>query len=170
VKDRESLVRALIYPVPDPAFPFLGVHFTRMVKGGVEAGPNAVLSFKREGYRKTDFDLREAWDTFSYPGFWKLAASTGAPAPASSIARSARRRSCMRCSACCPICAWTICTRRRRRARAGDRSRRRAGGRLLDPGAGRRRPRAERAVARRHGVAADRRGDRRRGAPALRLD
>ena len=73
VKDRESLVRALIYPVPDPAFPFLGVHFTRMVKGGVEAGPNAVLSFKREGYRKTDFDLREAWDTFSYPGFWKLA-------------------------------------------------------------------------------------------------
>jgi L-2-hydroxyglutarate oxidase len=73
VKERESLVRALIYPVPDPAFPFLGVHFTRMVKGGVEAGPNAVLSFKREGYRKTDFDLREAWDTFSYPGFWKLA-------------------------------------------------------------------------------------------------
>ncbi len=73
VKERESLVRALIYPVPDPAFPFLGVHFTRMVKGGVEAGPNAVLSFKREGYRKTDFDLRDAWDTFSYPGFWKLA-------------------------------------------------------------------------------------------------
>lgn len=74
VKERESLVKALIYPVPDPAFPFLGVHFTRMVKGGVEAGPNAVLSFKREGYRKTDFDPREAWDTLSYPGFWKLAA------------------------------------------------------------------------------------------------
>lgn len=71
---RASLVRALIYPVPDPAFPFLGVHFTRMVGGGVEAGPNAVLSFKREGYRKTDFDPREAWDTLSYPGFWKLAA------------------------------------------------------------------------------------------------
>ena len=74
VKARESLVKALIYPVPDPAFPFLGVHFTRMVKGGVEAGPNAVLSFKREGYRKTDFDAREFWDTLSYPGFWKLAA------------------------------------------------------------------------------------------------
>jgi L-2-hydroxyglutarate oxidase len=73
VKERESLVKSLIYPVPDPAFPFLGVHFTRMVKGGVEAGPNAVLSFKREGYRKTDFDAREAWDTLSYPGFWRLA-------------------------------------------------------------------------------------------------
>lgn len=73
VKERESLVRSLIYPVPDPAFPFLGVHFTRMVKGGVEAGPNAVLAFKREGYRKTDFDAREAWDTLSFPGFWKLA-------------------------------------------------------------------------------------------------
>jgi len=72
-KARESLVRALIYPVPDPAFPFLGVHFTRMVHGGVEAGPNAVLSFKREGYRRTDFDAREAWDTLSYPGFWRLA-------------------------------------------------------------------------------------------------
>jgi hypothetical protein len=56
------------------AYPFLGVHFTRMVKGGVEAGPNAVLSFKREGYRKTDFNAREAWDTLSYPGFWRLAA------------------------------------------------------------------------------------------------
>jgi len=73
VKEREHLVRALIYPVPDPAFPFLGVHFTRMVHGGVEAGPNAVLSFKREGYRKTDFDARDAWDTLSYGGFWRLA-------------------------------------------------------------------------------------------------
>jgi L-2-hydroxyglutarate oxidase len=73
VKPREYLVKALIYPVPDPAFPFLGVHFTRMIHGGVEAGPNAVLSFKREGYRKTDFDPREAWDTLSYPGFWRLA-------------------------------------------------------------------------------------------------
>ncbi len=70
---RESLVKGLIYPVPDPAFPFLGVHFTRMIRGGVEAGPNAVLSFKREGYRKTDFDAREAWGTLSFPGFWRLA-------------------------------------------------------------------------------------------------
>ncbi len=73
VDGRDSLVRSLIYPVPDPAFPFLGVHFTRMVRGGVEAGPNAVLSFKREGYRKTDFSPAEAWDTLSYPGFWRLA-------------------------------------------------------------------------------------------------
>ncbi len=73
VPARESLVKALIYPVPDPSFPFLGVHFTRMVHGGVEAGPNAVLSFKREGYRRTDFDAREAWDTLSYAGFWRLA-------------------------------------------------------------------------------------------------
>jgi L-2-hydroxyglutarate oxidase len=72
-KEREDLVKALIYPVPDPAFPFLGVHFTRMVKGGVEAGPNAVLSFKREGYRRSDFNPREAWDTLSYGGFWRLA-------------------------------------------------------------------------------------------------
>ena len=72
--DRHDLVKALIYPVPDPAFPFLGVHFTRMIGGGVEAGPNAVLAFRREGYRKTDFDARELWDTLSFPGFWRLAA------------------------------------------------------------------------------------------------
>jgi L-2-hydroxyglutarate oxidase len=72
-REREGLVKSLIYPVPDPAFPFLGVHFTRMVRGGVEAGPNAVLSLKREGYRKTDFDAGEAWNTFSFPGFWRLA-------------------------------------------------------------------------------------------------
>ncbi|MBI1814971.1 MAG: L-2-hydroxyglutarate oxidase [Deltaproteobacteria bacterium] len=71
--ERESLVKALIYPVPDPAFPFLGVHFTRMVHGGVEAGPNAVLSLKREGYRKTDFDARDAWESLTFPGFIRLA-------------------------------------------------------------------------------------------------
>jgi len=69
----EPLVRSLIYPVPDPAFPFLGVHFTRMIRGGVEAGPNAVLSFRREGYAKTDFNVREAWSTVGFPGFWRLA-------------------------------------------------------------------------------------------------
>ena len=73
VPQRQHLVRALIYPVPDPAFPFLGVHFTRMIGGGVEAGPNAVLSLKREGYRKTDFDLGEALQTLGYAGFRKLA-------------------------------------------------------------------------------------------------
>ncbi|HEX4996873.1 MAG TPA: L-2-hydroxyglutarate oxidase [Terriglobia bacterium] len=70
---RQSLVRNLIYPVPDPGFPFLGVHFTRMIGGGVEAGPNAVLALKREGYRKTDADLRDIVDIFSYAGFWKMA-------------------------------------------------------------------------------------------------
>jgi (S)-2-hydroxyglutarate dehydrogenase len=68
-----SLVKGLIYPVPDPAFPFLGVHFTRMIDGSVHAGPNAVLSFKREGYTKTDFNLRDFFEVMTYGGFWKLA-------------------------------------------------------------------------------------------------
>lgn len=73
IASKEHLVRTLIYPVPDPAFPFLGVHFTRMIRGGVEAGPNAVLSLKREGYRKVAFSARDAWGIATYPGFWKLA-------------------------------------------------------------------------------------------------
>jgi len=71
--DAHHLVKHLIYPVPDPAFPFLGVHFTRMVKGGVEAGPNAVLAFGREAYRKTDFNFRDTRETFGWPGFRKVA-------------------------------------------------------------------------------------------------
>jgi L-2-hydroxyglutarate oxidase len=70
---RTSLVRGLIYPVPDPAFPFLGVHFTRMVGGGVEAGPNAVLALKREGYRWGDLCVRDALETLAYRGFRRLA-------------------------------------------------------------------------------------------------
>lgn len=65
-------VKNLIYPVPDPAFPFLGVHFTRMTDGSVECGPNAVFSFKREGYSKTAFSLRDTWDALTYRGTWKL--------------------------------------------------------------------------------------------------
>ena len=72
--ERRFLVRNLIYPVPDPRFPFLGVHFTRMIDSGVHAGPNAVLSFKREGYSRTSFDLRDFLDTMTYSGFWRLAA------------------------------------------------------------------------------------------------
>jgi L-2-hydroxyglutarate oxidase len=72
--ERRSLVRDLIYPVPDPNFPFLGVHFTRMIDGSVHAGPNAVLSMKREGYHRTSFDLRDFIDTMTYGGFWRLAA------------------------------------------------------------------------------------------------
>jgi L-2-hydroxyglutarate oxidase len=70
---RRSLVRNLIYPVPDPAFPFLGVHFTRMIDGRVEAGPNAVLAFKREGYHRLSFSLHDTLETFGYGGFWWLA-------------------------------------------------------------------------------------------------
>ncbi len=65
-------VKNLIYPVPDPAFPFLGVHFTRMINGIVEAGPNAVFSFKREGYGKFDFSLKDTWDALGFGGTWKL--------------------------------------------------------------------------------------------------
>ena len=70
--ERQHLVRHLIYPVPDPKFPFLGVHFTRMIHGGVEAGPNAVLALKREGYKKTDFNLTDALDTLLFPGLWRF--------------------------------------------------------------------------------------------------
>lgn len=73
-KEKEYLVKNLIYPVPDPNFPFLGVHFTRMAKGGVEAGPNAVLAFKREGYKKSDINLSELGETLAWPGFQKVAA------------------------------------------------------------------------------------------------
>ena len=72
-KEKEYLVRNLVYPVPDPNFPFLGVHFTRMMKGGVEAGPNAVLAFRREGYRKTDINLFELAESLAWPGFQKVA-------------------------------------------------------------------------------------------------
>ena len=72
--DAAGLIRNLIYPVPDPAFPFLGVHFTRMIGGGVECGPNAVLAFKREGYRKSDINAWDLLEVLANPGFRKLAA------------------------------------------------------------------------------------------------
>jgi (S)-2-hydroxyglutarate dehydrogenase len=65
-------VKNLIYPVPNPEFPFLGVHFTRMTNGDTECGPNAVFTFKREGYGKTDFSFRDTWDALTYKGTWKL--------------------------------------------------------------------------------------------------
>ncbi|MBM4176271.1 MAG: L-2-hydroxyglutarate oxidase [Ignavibacteria bacterium] len=71
-ENKKYLVKNLIYPVPDPAFPFLGVHFTRMIDGGVEAGPNAVLSFKREGYKKNSFNMLDTLETFSWKGFHKV--------------------------------------------------------------------------------------------------
>ncbi|WP_267384375.1 L-2-hydroxyglutarate oxidase [Cyanobacterium sp. uoEpiScrs1] len=74
IPEKRYLVKNLIYPVPNPDFPFLGVHFTRMIDGSVHAGPNAVLSLKREGYEKTDFNLRDFAEVMTYPGFWKLVA------------------------------------------------------------------------------------------------
>ena len=73
-EQRRALVRGLIYPVPDPRFPFLGVHFTKRINGEVEAGPNAVLALKREGYGKLEVGLRDALGAFSYGGFWRMAA------------------------------------------------------------------------------------------------
>jgi (S)-2-hydroxyglutarate dehydrogenase len=74
VPEKHHLVKNLIYPVPDPRFPFLGVHFTRMAKGGVEAGPNAVLAFKREGYTRTSFDIHDTEEMLGFSGFWKMGA------------------------------------------------------------------------------------------------
>lgn len=76
-KEKEYLVKHLIYPVPSPNFPFLGVHFTRMIHGGIEAGPNAVLAFKREGYRFTSFNFKDSLDTLTWPGFWKIVGKYG---------------------------------------------------------------------------------------------
>src|SRR5206468_8430200 len=72
VPERRSLVRNLLYPVPDAALPFLGVHFTRMVGGRVEAGPNAVLALKREGYGPLSFSLRDALEVATYAGTWRM--------------------------------------------------------------------------------------------------
>ena len=71
--ESRHLVKNLIYPVPDPSFPFLGVHFTRTVQGHIEAGPNAVLGLAREGYKKTEVKLKDLAEVLSYPAFWRLA-------------------------------------------------------------------------------------------------
>jgi L-2-hydroxyglutarate oxidase len=95
--ERSSLVRHLIYPVPDPVLPFLGVHFTRRIGGGIEAGPNAVLALKREGYTRTSFDVRDAWDIARWPGFWRMARNhwrNGLREQARSISRRAFARAC----------------------------------------------------------------------------
>lgn len=78
IKDeKKHLVKHLIYPVPDPSFPFLGVHFTRMIDGNIEAGPNAVLAFRKEGYKFFDFDFNETMQTLTWPGFRKIVAKYG---------------------------------------------------------------------------------------------
>ncbi|HEX2782542.1 MAG TPA: L-2-hydroxyglutarate oxidase [Ilumatobacteraceae bacterium] len=88
---RRHLVRGLVYPVPDPNFPFLGVHFTRMIDGSVHAGPNAVLALAREGYRKRDIRVRDIADVVSFPGFWRLARRHGR-AGMDEVARSMSKR------------------------------------------------------------------------------
>src|SRR5699024_660577 len=70
--EKRYLVNNLIYPVPNPKFPFLGVHFTRMIDGTIEAGPNAVLGFKREGYKKTDISMKDTFESILFPGLWRL--------------------------------------------------------------------------------------------------
>jgi L-2-hydroxyglutarate oxidase len=72
-KEKEYLVKNLIYPVPDPRFPFLGVHFTRMIGGGIEAGPNAVLAFSRKGYTYNEISFTDIFEMISFPGFWEMA-------------------------------------------------------------------------------------------------
>ena len=74
-KERQHLVRHLIYPVPNPKFPFLGVHFTRLIHGGIEAGPNAVLAFAREGYRWSNINARDFAESLCFPGLWKFLAA-----------------------------------------------------------------------------------------------
>jgi L-2-hydroxyglutarate oxidase LhgO len=97
--ERAHLVKNLVYPVPDPAFPFLGVHFTRRIgeARSVEAGPNAVLALKREGYTRTSFDARDAWDVATWPGFWRMAGKhwrAGLGEQWRSVSRAAFARAC----------------------------------------------------------------------------
>jgi len=90
--ESRHLVKNLIYPVPDPSFPFLGVHFTRTVQGHIEAGPNAVLGLAREGYKKTEVKLKDLAEVLSYPAFWRLAGKnwkTGAGEVFRSLSKSA---------------------------------------------------------------------------------
>jgi L-2-hydroxyglutarate oxidase LhgO len=95
--ERAHLVKSLVYPVPDPSFPFLGVHFTRRIHGGVEAGPNAVLALAREGYHRASFDVRDAAGVASWPGFWRMARThwrAGMAEQLRSLSRAAFARAC----------------------------------------------------------------------------
>jgi L-2-hydroxyglutarate oxidase LhgO len=97
--ERRCLVRHLVYPVPDPRFPFLGVHFTRRIGGAVEAGPNAVLAMAREGYSRSSFDTGDAIGIAGWPGFWRMAGRhwrTALAEQARSLSRAAFARACAR--------------------------------------------------------------------------
>ncbi len=96
---KRDLVRGMVYPVPDPRYPFLGVHFTRRVGGDLDVGPNAVLGLEREGYRRTAFDPKDVWDIVRWPGFWRLARAhwrTGAKEVLGSVSMRAYLRSAQR--------------------------------------------------------------------------
>ena len=152
-----GLVQGLIYPTPDPRFPFLGVHFTKTIHGGVEAGPNAVLSLAREGYGKRSFNAVDALGTVTYPGFWKMARRLLAHRRHGGAPRLWQGRVRSRLAA--PGARGHRGRRGARRrgvARAGAEPARRASGRLQHPDHGAGDPRAERSVARRHVVAGDR--------------
>jgi L-2-hydroxyglutarate oxidase len=108
--ERRHLVRNLIYPVPNPAFPFLGVHFTRAMDGSVHAGPNAVLSMKREGYHKSDFSWRDLSEVMTYPGFWRLSSRyyrEGLQEMYRSWSKAAFTRSLQRLRPCCAMEPWS---------------------------------------------------------------
>ena len=121
---RQFLVRNLIYPVPDPQFPFLGVHFTRLIEGGVEAGPNAVLAFAREGYRKTDINPLDLFDALSFPGLWRFLNQHRRMCWEEMKRSFSRRLFCQACNGSCrksarttwrlaaPVCARKPCPRR----------------------------------------------------------
>ena len=108
VPDRQFLVKNLIYPVPDSRFPFLGVHFTRMARGGIEAGPNAVLALKREGYTRTSVSPRDMAQMATYPGLWRMAWKYWRPVWARCGVRSASMPFAGPCSGWCRNYGWKI--------------------------------------------------------------
>ena len=160
--DRQHLVRHLIYPVPDPQFPFLGVHFTRLIHGGIEAGPNAVLAFAREGYRKTDFNARDLFDALSIGGFWRFMRRYPSMCWYELRRSFSRELFCRSLQRLVPeIQPDDLATGRQRRARAGDRAGRRTGAGFPADRAAECAARAECAESGGDGIAGDRRGDRR---------
>ena len=99
---RAKLINHLIYPIPDPALPFLGIHITRMIDGSVTVGPNAVLALRREGYAKVALNLRDAADTLAFPGFWRAIAKHGRAVGAEVTNSLSRRRYLQACQKFCP--------------------------------------------------------------------
>ena len=130
---KQDLVRGMVYPVPDPRYPFLGVHFTRRVTGELEVGPNAVLATRREGYRRRDVSARDLRDVLAWPGSGGWRAPTGVRASTRSSARPRSRAFMRKASRYVPdIGVADVVARRQRRARAGGGPRRQPGRRLPD--------------------------------------